>query len=87
VAGSRRSNAVARFVCYTDCIDTFFQREKRMLIRSREVLVLSTKVWDQHTHQVLLKMRRLHWSGWHLLLFEDCGFPHTAATVGNVPKC
>src|SRR5712664_4238362 len=37
VAGSRRSNAVARFVCYTDCIDTFFQREKRMLIRSREV--------------------------------------------------
>lgn len=39
-----------------------------------------TTVWDQQTHQVCLDMMRLHWSGWRMLLFEDRGSPHTAAT-------
>lgn len=51
-----------------------------MNIRSGEILFLITEVWDQQTHQVFLEMIRLHWSGWHLILFEDRGSPHTAAT-------
>lgn len=49
-------------------------------IRSGAVLFLMTEVWEQQTHQVFLEMRRLHWSGWHLILCEDRGSPHTAAT-------
>jgi transposase len=48
-------------------------------IRSGEVLFLITEIWDQYTHQVFLDMIRLHWSGWHMVLFEDRGSPHTAA--------
>lgn len=45
-------------------------RQKRILhgalnIRSGEVLLLITKVWDEVTHQYFLQMIRAHWRGWH----------------------
>ncbi|MCP4123617.1 MAG: hypothetical protein GY751_17840 [Bacteroidetes bacterium] len=47
-------------------------------IRSGDVLLLITDVWDEMTHQRFLKMIRSHWRGWHIVLFEDRGTPHTA---------
>jgi hypothetical protein len=47
-------------------------------IRSGDVLLLITKVWDAVTHQYFLEMIRAHWRGWHIILFEDRGTPHTA---------
>jgi len=42
------------------------------------VLLLSTDVWNEQTPQYVLEMSRSHWRGWHLVLFEDRGSPHTA---------
>jgi transposase len=58
-------------------------RAKRILhgilnIRTGEVLLLITEVWDEITHQYFLQMLRAHWRGWHIILFEDRGSPHTA---------
>jgi hypothetical protein len=58
-------------------------RSKRILhgvlnIKSREVLFLITNEWVQETHQHFLAMIRAHWRGWHIVLFEDRGSPHTA---------
>lgn len=58
-------------------------RAKRVLhgalnLRTGEVLLLITEVWDEVTHQYFLEMVRAHWRGWHLILFEDRGSPHTA---------
>ncbi len=58
-------------------------RDKRVLhgvlnIRSGDVLLLVTKKWNQETHQTFLQMIRSHWRGWHIVLFEDRGSPHTA---------
>jgi transposase len=58
-------------------------RAKRVLhgalnVWSGEVLLLSTHEWVQETHQYFLQMVRTHWRGWHLILFEDRGSPHTA---------
>ena len=58
-------------------------RAKRIIhgalnIRTGEVLLLITDVWDEVTHQYFLEGVRLHWGGWHLILFEDRGSPHTA---------
>lgn len=49
-----------------------------MNIASGEVLLLITENWDQQTHQGFLRMIRSHWRGWHIVLFEDRGSPHTA---------
>jgi transposase len=49
-------------------------------VHSGDILLLITEVWDQGTHQAFLDMIRAHWSGWHLILFEDRGSPHTAAS-------
>jgi transposase len=59
-------------------------RAKRVIhgalnIRTGAVLLLITEVWDQLTHQYFLHMIRAHWWGWHIILFEDRGSPHTAA--------
>ena len=48
-------------------------------IWSGDVLLLITNVWDQITHQFFLTLIRNHWRGWHIVLFEDRGSPHTAA--------
>jgi transposase len=58
-------------------------RQKRILhgainIRSGDALLLITEVWDEQTHQYFLEMIRAHWRGWHIVLFEDRGTPHTA---------
>jgi len=58
-------------------------RRKRVLhgvlnIGSGAVLLLITDEWVQETHQYFLAMIRAHWRGWHIVLFEDRGSPHTA---------
>jgi hypothetical protein len=47
-------------------------------IRSGEVLLFISKVWDAVTHQHFLEMIRRKWCRWHIILFEDRGSPHTA---------
>lgn len=51
-------------------------RHKRILhgainVKSGEVLLLITDVWDEQTHQYFLQMIRSHWRGWRIVLFED----------------
>ena len=58
-------------------------RAKRVIhgalnIRTGAVLLLITEGWDQLTHQYFLHMIRAYWRGWHIVLFEDRGSPHTA---------
>lgn len=58
-------------------------RQKRVLhgvinIHSGDCLLLITKVWEEVTHRYFLGMIRAHWRGWHIVLFEDRGSPHTA---------
>jgi transposase len=48
-------------------------------VKSGEVLLFITDVWNQDAHQVFLRMMRQHWRGWNLVLFEDRGSPLTAA--------
>lgn len=47
-------------------------------VQNGEVLLLITEEWVQETHQAFLSMIRSHWRGWHIVLFEDRGSPHTA---------
>jgi hypothetical protein len=47
-------------------------------IWSGDVVLLISNVWDQITHQTFLELIRLHWRGWHIVLYEDRGKPHTA---------
>jgi transposase len=47
-------------------------------VGSGGVLLLITREWVQETHQAFLEMIRAHWRGWHIVLFEDRGSPHTA---------
>jgi transposase len=47
-------------------------------IRSGDALLLITDEWVQETHHVFLHMLSAHWRGWHIVLFEDRGSPHTA---------
>jgi transposase len=65
------------------CVPITGNRAKRILhgalnIRTGQLLLLITDVWDEVTHQYFLEMIRHHWRGWHLILFEDRGTPHTA---------
>ena len=58
-------------------------RQKRILhgclnIWSGDTLLLITAEWNQDMHQAFLLMIRSHWRGWHIILFEDRGTPHTA---------
>jgi transposase len=58
-------------------------RAKRILhgainVISGEVLLLVTQEWTAETHRLFLQMIRSHWRGWHIVLFEDRGTPHTA---------
>jgi hypothetical protein len=65
------------------CVPITGNRAKRILhgainIASGAVLLLITNEWVQETHQYFLSMIRAHWRGWHIMLFEDRGSPHTA---------
>ncbi len=58
-------------------------RAKRILhgalnVWSGEALMLITDIWTQETQQAFLQMIHRHWHGWHIVLFEDRGSPHTA---------
>jgi transposase len=41
---------------------------------------------EQAVHQLFLEMIRAHWRGWHIVLFEDRGSPHTADTSLEVAQ-
>ena len=65
------------------CIPVTGNRAKRILhgavnVTTGDLLMLITEVWDEVTHQYFLEMIRSHWRGWHIVLFEDRGTPHTA---------
>jgi len=65
------------------CVPINGNRAKRILhgvlnIESGAVLLLITNEWVQETHQYFLSMLRAYWRGWHIVLFEDRGSPHTA---------
>jgi hypothetical protein len=65
------------------CVPITGNRTKRILhgvinIASGAVLLLITNEWVHETHQYFLSMIRAHWRGWHIVLFEDRGSPHTA---------
>jgi len=47
-------------------------------IATGAVLLFITDAWDEETHQQFLRLVRAHWRGWHIVLFEDRGTPHTA---------
>jgi hypothetical protein len=64
-------------------------RAKRILhgalnIQTGAIALLITDQWDQTTHQYFLTMLRSQWRGWHLVLFEDRGAPHTAEASREV---
>jgi transposase len=66
-------------------------RAKRILhgalnIDSGEVLLLISQTFEQAVHQLFLEMIRAHWRGWHIVLFEDRGSPHTADTSLEVAQ-
>jgi transposase len=49
-------------------------------IATGDVVLLITEEWDQDTHMFFLEMIRSHWRGWNIVLFEDRGTPHKAAS-------
>lgn len=53
---------------------------------SGEGLLLITEEWGQETHQAFLAMIRSRWRGWHIVVFEDRGAPHTAEGSLGVAK-
>ncbi|MFN0086371.1 MAG: transposase [Blastocatellia bacterium] len=65
------------------CVPITGNRSKRIIhgainVRTGELLLLITNEWDALTHQYFLEMIQSHWRGWHIILFEDRGSPHTA---------
>jgi len=65
------------------CVPITGNRAKRIVhgvldIKTGDMLLLITEVWDALTHQYFLKMIRAHWRSWNIILFEDRGSPHTA---------
>lgn len=55
-------------------------------VKSGEILLFITDVWNHEAHQTFLRMIRRHWRGWNLVLFEDRGSPHTAAASRRQAK-
>jgi len=58
-------------------------RDKRILhgainISTGDVVLFITEEWIKETHQAFLRIVRSNWRGWHIVLFEDRGSPHTA---------
>lgn len=65
------------------CVPITGNRSKRVIhgalnIKTGDLLLLITEVWDEVTSQYFLQMIRLHWRGWNIVLFEDRGTPHTS---------
>ena len=58
------------------------RRTKRIIhgainVATGDIALLITKEWNQITHQDFLGHLRSRWRGWHIVLFEDRGSPHT----------
>jgi len=47
-------------------------------IGTGDIQLLITPQWNRFTPQDFLHVIRAHWRGWHIVLFEDRGSPHTA---------
>lgn len=65
------------------CVPITGNRAKRIIhaalnILTGDLMLLITEIWDALTHQYFLELIRAHWRGWHIILFEDRGSPHTA---------
>ena len=65
------------------CVPITGNRAKRVLHgalnrQTGAVVLWITDWWDQDTHQDVLRIVRASWRGWHIVLFEDRGSPHTA---------
>jgi len=65
------------------CVPISGHHSRRILhgvinVLNGSVLLLITEEWTAETHQCFLRMIRAHWRGWHIILFEDRGSPHTA---------
>jgi transposase len=65
------------------CVPITGNRTKRILpgalnIGSGEVRLWITEEWVQETPQAFLTMLRSPWRGWHIVVCEDRGSPHTA---------
>jgi hypothetical protein len=66
------------------CILITGKRAKRVLhgalnVRTGALVLRITAPWDHATHPYCLTMGRSQWRGWHIVLFEERGSPHTAA--------
>jgi transposase len=73
------------------CVPVTGNRQKRIVhgvlnVISGDLLLLITEVWDEVTHQHFLTMMRAHWRGWHMIVFEDRGTPHTAEDSVELAK-
>ena len=73
------------------CVPISGSRAKRIIhgalnVKTGELLLLITEVWDEVTHQFFLEMIRQHWRGWQIILFEDRGTPHTAEESLDLSK-
>jgi len=73
------------------CVPITGNRAKRILhgainIKSGDVILLITSLWNEQTHQYFLEMIRRHWRGWQIVLFEDRGTPHTAEDSREMAK-
>jgi hypothetical protein len=55
-------------------------------IKTGELLLLITEVWDEVTHQFFLEMIHRHWRSFRIILFEDRGTPHTAEESLSLAK-
>lgn len=71
------------------CVAITGNHAKRILhgalnVWTGETLLLITDCWTQETHQVFLQMIHCHWRGWHIVLFQDRGSPHTAGDSQDV---
>jgi DDE superfamily endonuclease len=65
------------------CVPVTGNRAQRVLhgalnVRTGALVLWITDQWDQATPQYFRTMVRSHWRGWHIVLFEDRGSPHTA---------
>jgi hypothetical protein len=66
-------------------------RSKRIIhgvinIKTGDIQLLITKLWNQETHQDFLQLIRSHWGGWNIILFEDRGAPHTSEDSRTLAK-
>jgi hypothetical protein len=73
------------------CVPVSGHHSRRILhgvinVLNGTILLLITEEWNAETHQCFLQMIRARWRGWHIILFEDRGSPHTAEDSQELAK-